>query len=91
MKIRYEENIEGRAGKSGDMEIPTRITLALAPFEGGEPYKVTARLRYRLNNGTLTLGVVLDQLDDVLRGAFGDIVEKVEQATNLNVLHGTPA
>ncbi|QXC59352.1 YfdQ family protein [Aquihabitans sp. G128] len=91
VQVRYEETIDGSAGKAGELEIPTRIALGLAPFEGGDPYKVTARLRWRLTNGTLTLGVVLDQLEDVLRNAFGDIVAEVEKATDLAVLYGTPA
>lgn len=90
VKVRYEETIEARAGQQGDLTIPTRIELALSPYEGMDPYRVTARFRYRLNNGALRLGVVLDRPEDVLRAAFGDVVTAVEAATGLVVLHGEP-
>ena len=54
------------------------------------PYPVTARLRTRVRDGQLTIGVVLDQVDDVLRAAFGQVVAEVSTATDLVVLHGTP-
>lgn len=91
VQVRYEEQVEGKAGRAGDLTIPTRIALRLTPFEGGEPYRVEARLRWRAGNGSLTLGVVLDRPDDVVRAAFGDLVELVEAETDLVVLHGTPS
>lgn len=90
VQFAYEETIEATAGKAGKLTIPTKLTLALTPFEGGEPYKVEARFRYRLANGTLKLGVVLDRPDDVLRAAFADVVKQVEDDTSLTVLYGTP-
>lgn len=90
VKVRYEETIDARAGQAGELTIPTRIELALSPYEGMEPYRVTARFRYRLGNGQLQLGIVLDRPEDVLRAAFGDVVAAVELATGLVVLHGTP-
>lgn len=91
VKIRYEETVEATAGRAGDLTIPTRITLALTPWEGVDPYKVTARLRWRVANGSLTLGVILDQPEDVLRAAFANLVEVLEAETDLHVLHGSPA
>ena len=90
VQVAYEETIEATAGKAGKLTIPTRLTLALTPFEGGEPYKVEARFRYRLANGTLKLGVILDRPDDVLRAAFADVVTKVEDDTSVTVFYGTP-
>lgn len=90
VRVAYEETVEAAAGKAGQLTIPTRVTLALTPFEGGEPYRVEARFRYRLNNGNLLLGVVLDRVDDVLRAAFADIVGGVEEETGMTVLYGTP-
>lgn len=90
VQFRYEETVDARAGRAGELTIPARITLALAPFEGVDPYKVEARVRYRVANGALTIGVVLDRPDDVLRAAFGDIVTQVEAITDQVVLYGTP-
>lgn len=90
VKVRYEETIEARAGQAGDLTIPTRIELALSPYEGMDPYKVTARLRYRIGNGELKIGVVLDRPEDIIRAAFGDVVDRVADGTGLAVFHGQP-
>lgn len=90
VQVAYEETIEARAGKAGALTIPTRVVLALTPFEGGEPYKVEARFRYRLANGSLKLGVVLDRPSDVLKAAFDDVIKAVENDTSCTVLAGTP-
>lgn len=90
VKLRYEETIDARAGQAGDLTIPSRIELALSPYEGMDPYKVTARFRYRLNNGSLRLGIVLDRPEDILRAAFGDVTGLIETTTSQVVLHGTP-
>ncbi len=90
VQVAYEETIEARAGKAGALTIPTRVVLALTPYEGGEPYKVEARFRYRLANGALKLGVVLDRPDDVLKAAFADVATAVENDTSCTVLFGSP-
>lgn len=90
VKLRYEETIDARAGQAGDLTIPSRIELALSPYEGMDPYKVTARFRYRLNNGSLRLGIVIDRPEDILRAAFGDVTGLIETTTSQVVLHGTP-
>lgn len=91
VQFSFVENIEGRAGRSGQLKIPTHIQLGITPWEGLPAYKVQARFRFRLNSGKLTLGVVLDRPDDVLRAAFGEVLEQISTATSLEVFHGTPA
>lgn len=87
-QLDYEETIDARAGQKGNLVIPKAFTLALAPYEGCAPYKVVARLRFRIAEGTLTLGYVLDRPIDVLRSAFDDEVVKVETATGLTAYRG---
>lgn len=89
VRVRYEETIEARAGQAGELTIPSRVELALSPYEGMAPYRVTARLRYRLGNGQLRLGVVLDRPEDVVRAAFADVLGAVQEATGFTVLHGS--
>lgn len=90
VQIGYEENTETTAGQAGTMTVPSEITLALTPYEGMQPFQVTARLRTRVRDGRLSIGVVLDQPEDVLRAAFNQVVVEVEVATEHTVLHGTP-
>lgn len=74
----YEETVEARAGRKGDLTVPERFTLSLAPFVGEEPVTLTARLRFRVNGGDLQIGFVIDRLADVLRDAFTNAVERIE-------------
>lgn len=89
-QLTYREEENATAGKKGQLQIPERFELALVPFEGGEPYKVTARLRYRINGATLAIGYVLDRPEDILRAAFLDTVTDVASRTQRDVLNGVP-
>lgn len=92
IKFRYEETVSARAGQAGQLSIPSRIELGIAPFEGMDPYKVSARFRYRVTGqGSILLGVVLDRPEDVLEAAFRAVAVDIETATGLSVMHGTPA
>lgn len=87
-QFQYTENIEAKGGSRGDLTIPKEFTLGIAPFENTEPYKVTARLRYLLREGRLTIGYVLINPEDIEREAFRDVVESVGDATTLQALYG---
>lgn len=89
-QLRYHEQIDAKAGSKGDIAIPEAFELGLVPFEGAGAYKVTARFRYRINDGTLLLGYVLDRPEDILRAAFDDIVQAVDKGEDPPVLMGTP-
>lgn len=89
-KLEWREDIEAKAGARGSIDIPDEITLALAPYEGGAPYKVAARLRYRISDGGLSLSYVLIRPRDVLLDAFGGVVADLKAATGRDIWHGTP-
>jgi uncharacterized protein YfdQ (DUF2303 family) len=90
-KLVYKETVTARAGQKGDITIPTTFEVGLTPFEGGAPYRVTARLRFRISNGHLSLGYKLDRPEDVLRTAFGDVRGAVtESIGDRPVLLGHP-
>lgn len=74
----YHEEIDGKAGKAGRMEIPETFDIALRPFEGADAFKVTARLRYRMADGVLRMGYKLERPEDVIREAFLSVVQKVQ-------------
>ncbi len=75
--LEYREHTATTAGKKGELAVPDRITLGLIPFRGADMYKVTARLRTRLDGARLFLGVVLDRPEDVIETAFNDIVQVI--------------
>ncbi|MEI4273899.1 DUF2303 family protein [Klenkia sp. LSe6-5] len=88
VQLRYEERIEGKA--AGDLEIPQTFTLALAPFEGTEPVRLVASLRWRLGDGRVQLGYRLQRPDVVLREAVDGLIDQLEGDLDLRVLLGTP-
>lgn len=91
-RIILEEQIDARAGKDNQLDIPSHIEIAVRPFKAGSPVSISARFRYRIVQGALQLGYVLDRPDDREEEAFlaltGSIAEQVAPVT---VLQGTPA
>lgn len=74
IQMRWDEDTQATAGRSGSVEIPDRIVLMLEPWPGaGAAYEVQARLRYRLREGQLTIGYRLDRIDEVMRHAVADL------------------
>lgn len=89
IQLRYEEDVQASAGRAGETEIPREFTLRLRPFVGTDRVEVRGQFRYRLNGGSLALGVRLLNLDDVLRDAIDQVVDNVAATLELVALHGT--
>lgn len=90
VQVQYEEEIDAKAGQGGrEIEIPQEFELSLAPFVGEDPYKVIARLRYRVSAGTLKLGYKLDHPDRVKQDALEKIADRFRE--HFTVYLGTPA
>lgn len=67
------ENLEAQVG-AGQIAIPPTITLGIAPVFGLPPFKVDARLRYRVENGKLTLGIKMQRVEDIMAAVVNDMV-----------------
>jgi len=77
----HDEDIKASAGaKPGTITIPDTFTLGVAPFIGAVKYEVTARLRYSLKQGQLSIGYVLVRPEDVERDAFNAVLADVATA-----------
>jgi uncharacterized protein YfdQ (DUF2303 family) len=87
-QIAYEETSAAKAGAKGQLEIPASFNLALIPFEGSATYPVVANLRFRLTDGVLRIGYVLQRPEDVLREAFADILSGIVSDTEVLALCG---
>jgi uncharacterized protein YfdQ (DUF2303 family) len=98
------ETVTGRAGTTGELDIPTEFRLALRPWLGAQvAVVVTARLRYRFDqeSGRAELGYELIDLDEHLEGAATMLIRDIEDAVNLGpdgesepkvvVIRGVPA
>lgn len=91
VELEYRETIDAKAGQKGRLSIPQTFDLAIAPFEGSPAYKVTARLRYRINAGDLLLGYTLDRPEDILDAAFSDVLDQVQAGVGTPIMRGAPA
>jgi len=85
----YAETISGSTSQ-GRISVPAEFTLGIPVFFGGQPYAVTARLRYRINEGKLALWYQLYRPEHVEQDAFGLIAAAVAEATGIAVWDGVP-
>lgn len=87
----FQEDIQGSAGAKGHIKVPERFYIAVPVFEGGAPYKVEAKLRYRLKDGALSMWFDLVRDHKVLEAAFMDVWKEIADGTGTTVWRGTPA
>lgn len=76
--------------KQSSTKIPRKFCLALRVFEGGEMYRVEARIRFRITDGKPMFSYNLVRADEILRDAFDDIRATVKKETELPVFAGSP-
>lgn len=78
LQIAYTEVTNGTAGHNGQLKIPEKFTIGLRLFRGAEPYKIEARLRYRIKEGNLTLWYELIRPQAVIDANIEDITAKIK-------------
>lgn len=83
----YEEEIQGTTAK-GKLHVPETFTLGLPVFENGTGYKVEARLRYRINEGGLTMWYDLLRPEKFVEDAVREIWAEIESGTEVEILNG---
>jgi uncharacterized protein YfdQ (DUF2303 family) len=77
-KLSYEETIRGNT-KIGDLTIPDVFQLGLPVFIDGKRYAVDARLRYRLEEGKLSMWYELVRPVDVFRAAVKEVSDSLRK------------
>lgn len=90
VQLQYTETIDARAGANGALEIPKEFTLGLRIFKNGGGYRLKARLKYRLNAGTLKFWYELDRPERSIEDAFDGYVAVLREQSGYQVLLGTP-
>jgi uncharacterized protein YfdQ (DUF2303 family) len=73
VQLRFTEATTASAGARGQIEVPEKFTIRVAPFLGVAPVELVARLRYRVADGRLRIGFVLHRPDLAEREAFDRI------------------
>lgn len=87
--LTYRERTTSTAGSAGQMELPKEIMLALSPWTASpQPWKITARLRWKIKDKQLALCYILDRVEELVENAFGDIVTGVEANVPVEVFTG---
>lgn len=87
--LTYNDETTATAGATGQLEVPSTFSIALAPFIGEDRYALTARLRYRVSGGKLRIGFALVRPDLVIRDAIDQIVDRLGEHSD-RVYRGTP-
>lgn len=83
---------QNASGGSGDLVIPDEFDLVLPIFEGASVADpLTARLRFRINDGKLFMVYVLDRLAEAIDAAFEGVVSEVDEGVSVPILRGVPA
>ena len=88
VQFQYDEEAEAKAGRAGELQIPSTFTLASAPYIGEDVEPIEADLRYRVRAGALTIGYRLRRPHDVLRMSLDGLEDRL--SGQYAVLRGTP-
>lgn len=83
----YQETIDGSAAK-GTIKVPERFKIGIPVFQGGEPWEIEARLRWRISNTQLVIGYELYRHEQVKQAAFAAIVDQISDGTETPVWAG---
>lgn len=91
VQFNYEEDVQGSALK-GQLKVPESFVLAIPVFENGDPWRIEAKLRYRIaEGGKLTIWYELVRPHKVIEAAVKELRAKIAEETGLSILVGAPA
>lgn len=68
----YSDDTEART--SGGIELPTKFLLSIPVYFGGQNVSLYAFLRWKLDDGKLSLGFALNRAEHVRQAVFKDVV-----------------
>jgi uncharacterized protein YfdQ (DUF2303 family) len=86
-KLLYQQENKVSAGKTGELEIPTLITLSLRPWDNHPTmHEVQAYFRVWVHDGNLTLTVKLKPTRQIVREAWYDITQAISGQAGKPVL-----
>lgn len=91
MQLTYNEEINGSAGVKGQLKIPQTFKIGLRLYEGGAPYQIEARLRYRIKEGNLALWYELIRPHKTVQANLMETEELISASVGsaIAIYHGT--
>lgn len=91
VQLEYEEITKAKAGERGELEIPSAFTIRVAPFLGVQAADISARLRWRIADGQLSIGYALLRPDRVRRDIISSLILEMRgDLDQVPVFMGTP-
>ncbi len=82
----FTDNTEART--KGDLELPTKFLLSIPVYFGDAPTEVQAFLRWKMDEGSLTLGIKLHRAEHIRQAAFKLIVTDAIERTGVVAVNG---
>jgi uncharacterized protein YfdQ (DUF2303 family) len=82
----FNDNTEART--KGDLELPTKFLLNIPVYFGDPPTEIYAFLRWKLDDGRLTLGIKLHRAELIRQAAFKLIMTGVVDRTSVLAVFG---
>jgi uncharacterized protein YfdQ (DUF2303 family) len=87
VQITYEEIDAEGTSTGGRVTLPQEVKIVVSVFQGGELVELVAKLRYRMDKGSVAFLLVVPGLDKIERDQFRRIGEKVRTDTNTPVFY----
>lgn len=88
VRMVYETTHTGADG--APLDVPSAFVISIPVFDGGEPFFVIVRIRYRIAGGEVTWTLHPHGMRDVHRVAFDETVRAVADETLVPVFYGSP-
>lgn len=79
VQLAYDEETTATAGGKGQIDVPLEFTVRLSPWVTVPPVELTARLRWRISNGSLRIGYALLRADRAKLAAFDTVMATVRK------------
>jgi len=92
-RLSYDEQVELKGSvttQAGTIEFPSVLVVGIAPFVGGPSYKISCRLKYRLENRRLTFWFEAIDVHLVLQECVTAIMNEIKEKLAIEPLLGTP-
>lgn len=74
--------------KKGDLELPTKFKLGLPVYFGDSEVELFAFLRWKMDDGALSLGIQLHRVEHVRQSVFKRIVQDASDRTGCQAIYG---
>jgi hypothetical protein len=89
VQFKWSETISGTSQTSqGVIEIPEKFIIGIAPFVGFDGCEIYCRLKYRLQNGKLTMWYEMERPHKVVEMAGKQVLERILSETGLKPFRG---